>query len=334
MNQTLTFRRRVAVRSAASTVGPKEGEGPLGWCFDRVLEDDRMGEETFEAAESKMMLTTMRACLRKAAMTQEAVEVMLAGDLLNQLMASSFAARELGAPYLGLYGACSTMAEALAVGGMLVESGYRHNALCAASSHFCTAERQFRSPLELGTQKPPSASRTTTACGAVLLDGEAYPALARLTHATLGRVIDYRIKDANHMGAAMAPAVADTLAAHFADTGRGFADYDLVATGDLGWIGREILIRLLQERGISVDADKLMDCGASIFAREQDAHAGGSGCGCVASVTAGYILRRIGAGEIRRALVIASGALLSPTSTQQGESIPGIAYAVAFQEDS
>ena len=333
MRQTLTFERPVRIRACASTVGPKEGQGPLGWCFDRVLTDDLLGEETWEAAESRMMADTLTDCLRRAGLTPQGVEALLCGDLLNQLMASTFAARELGVPYLGLYGACSTIAEAMLVGGVLVSGGFRKNALCAASSHFCTAERQFRFPLELGTQKPPSASRTATACGALLLDEQedARGAMARLTHTTLGRVVDYQVKDANHMGAAMAPAVADTLAGHFQDTGRSFADYDLIATGDLGWIGREILMELLENRGIRVQEDKLMDCGASLFSREQDAHAGGSGCGCVASVTCGYILRRIQAGELRRALVVASGALLSPTSTQQGQSIPGIAYAVSLE---
>lgn len=334
MRQTIVFRNRVAVRAGASIVGPKEGKGPLGWCFDRVLEDDLMGQESWELAESRMMQDTLKLCLQKGGLTAQAVETLLAGDLLNQIMSSAFAARALGVPYLGLYGACSTMIEALAIGGMLVDSGYRKNALCAASSHFCTAERQFRNPLELGTQRPPSASWTTTACGAALLDGDRRPGLARLTHATLGRVVDYQVRDANHMGAAMAPAVADTITAHFADTARSFADYDLIATGDLGYIGRNILKELLTQRGVKVMDERLIDCGASMFSREQDAHAGGSGCGCVASVTCGYLLRRVHSGECARVLVVGSGALLSPTTQQQGQSIPGIAFAAALEEDS
>lgn len=331
MRQTIAFEKRVAVRACASTVGPKEGKGPLGWCFDRVLEDDLLGQESWEKAESRMMQDTIEMCLAKAGLPVQSVEVLLAGDLQGQIMSSAFAARELGVPYLGLYGACSTMIEAMAVGGILVEGGYRNNALCSASSHFCTAERQFRGPVELGSQRPPSASWTTTACGALLLDGGKQPAVACLTHVTLGRVVDYQIKDANHMGAAMAPAVADTITAHLTDTGRSFADYDLIATGDLGYIGRNILKELLVQRGVKIADEKLIDCGASMFSREQDAHAGGSGCGCVASVTCGYILRKVQAGEYRRVLVIGSGALLSLTTQQQGQTIPGIAFAAALE---
>jgi len=334
MRQTIAYNRRITVRACASTVGPKEGKGPLGWCFDRVLEDDLLGQASWELAESKMMQDTLEMCLEKAGVTAQSVEVLLAGDLLNQIMSSAFAARVLGTPYLGLYGACSTMVEALCLGGVLVDGGYRKNALCGASSHFCTAERQFRFPLELGGQRPPSASWTTTACGTVLLDDQKQPGMARLTHSTMGRVVDYQIKDANHMGAAMAPAVADTIAVHLSDTGRSFEDYDLIATGDLGYIGRNILKELLLQRGVKVQDERLMDCGASMFSQEQDAHAGGSGCGCVASVTCGYILRRVQAGELRRVLVVGSGALLSPTSQQQKQTIPGIAYAAALEEDS
>ncbi len=334
MRQTIAFEKRVAVRACASTVGPKEGKGPLGWCFDRVLEDDLLGQESWEKAESRMMQDTIEMCLAKAGLPVQSVEVLLAGDLQGQIMSSAFAARELGVPYLGLYGACSTMIEAMAVGGILVEGGYRKNALCSASSHFCTAERQFRGPVELGSQRPPSASWTTTACGALLLDGEKQPGVARLTHVTLGRVVDYQIRDANHMGAAMAPAVADTITAHLTDTGRSFADYDLIATGDLGYIGRNILKELLVQRGVKIADEKLIDCGASMFSREQDAHAGGSGCGCVASVTCGYILRKVQAGEYRRVLVIGSGALLSLTTQQQGQTIPGIAFAAALEGES
>ena len=331
MRQTIAFEKRVAVRACASTVGPKEGKGPLGWCFDRVLQDDLLGQESWELAESRMMQDTIEMCLAKAGLPAQSVEVLLAGDLQGQIMSSAFAARELGMPYLGLYGACSTMIEAMAVGGILVEGGYRKNALCSASSHFCTAERQFRGPVELGSQRPPSASWTTTACGALLLDGGKQPGVARLTHATLGRVVDYQVKDANHMGAAMAPAVADTITAHLTDTGRSFADYDLIATGDLGYIGRNILKELLIQRGVKVADEKLIDCGASMFSREQDAHAGGSGCGCVASVSCSWVMKRMEQGEFSRALLVGSGAMLSPTSTMQAETIPGIAYAARLE---
>ena len=333
MNQTLTFNNRIAVRARASMVGPKEGKGPLAKYFDVILPDDLLGKPTWEQAESEMIRRTILMAMEKGGITPEAASVVLAGDLLNQLMSSGFAARSLGTPFFGLYGACSTFVEGLVLGGVLVDGGYRKNAVCAASSHFCTAERQFRFPLELGTQRPPAAQWTATAAGAMMLDREKEEAVARLTHGTIGRVIDYQVTDASHMGAAMAPAVADTIMAHFADTRRDFRDYDLIATGDLGYIGRNILKELLIQRGVKVDDEKLIDCGASLFYQEQDPHAGGSGCGCVASVTCGYLMRLIEQGDIRRLLVIGSGAMLSPTSQQQGESIPGIAYAACLEKE-
>ncbi len=334
MNQTIAFKNHIAVRSRASIVGPKEGQGPLASYFDRVLPDDLLGKDSWEQAESEMMRETIMLCLEKGGMTPDSVGVVLAGDLLNQIISSGFAARALGAPFFGLYGACSTFVEGIALGSVLVDGGYRESAVCAASSHFCTAERQFRFPLELGTQRPPAAHWTTTASGAVLLDAKKEKSFARVTHATIGRVIDYQVTDGNHMGAAMAPAVADTIQSHFQDTGRDFRDFDLVATGDLGYIGRNILKELLEERGVKVDDEKLIDCGATIFSKEQDPHAGGSGCGCVASVTCGYLLKRMEEGKLKRMLVIGSGAMLSPTSQQQGESIPGLAYAACMEEDA
>ena len=207
MKQTIKFNHRLAVRARASIVGPKEGKGPLGWCFDRVLEDDLLGKDTWELAESEMLRQTVMLCLERGNLPPERLELLAAGDLLDQLMPSCFMARELGRPFMGLYGACSTFAEAMLLCGVMVDGGYRKNALCGASSHFCTAERQFRSPLELGTQRPPSAHWTATAAGAALIDTDKARAAARLTHGTLGRVIDYEVTDANHMGAAMAPAV-------------------------------------------------------------------------------------------------------------------------------
>lgn len=331
MNQTLTFKRKIAVRSWASMVGPKEGKGPLKDYFDVILQDDLLGKPSWEQAESEMVRRTVLTCLQKGGVPSDAADVMLAGDLLNQLTSSGFAARELGLPFFGLYGACSTFVESLVLGGVLIDGGYRENAVCAASSHFCTAERQFRFPLELGTQRPPAAQWTTTAAGAMLLDRRDEQAAAYLTHATIGRVIDYQVKDANHMGAAMAPAVADTVSTHFQDAQRDFGDYDLIATGDLGYIGRNLLKELLVQRGIKVNDEKLIDCGATIFSKEQDPHAGGSGCGCVASVTCGYLMSLIEQKAVRRLLLVGSGALLSTTSQQQGESIPGVAYAACFE---
>ena len=237
-------------------------------------------------------------------------------------------ARSLGRPFLGLYGACSTFAEGALIGGAMVEGGFRKNALCAASSHFCTAERQFRFPLELGTQRPPAAQWTATAAGAMLVDREKAPAQARLTHGTIGRVVDFEVTDANHMGAAMAPAAADTLAHFLEDTHTAPADYDAVITGDLGVIGSQLLQTLMEKKGLPL-SDRHADCGVLLFDRKtQDVHAGGSGCGCAASVLCSYILGKLERREWRNVLFTATGALMSPTSSQQGESIPGIAHLV------
>lgn len=332
--QTLCFKSRPHLRARASIVGPKEGQGPLCSYFDRVTPDDLLGQKSWELAESEMLRQTIELLAEKGGLTVEEIDVLLAGDLLNQIMSSSLSARALGRPFFGLYGACSTAIEALILGGALIDGGYFDRVACAASSHFCTAERQFRFPLALGTQRPPSAHWTATAAGALLLDASlgGEPG-ARLTHGTIGRVVDYQIDDANHMGAAMAPAVCDTIMHHFQDLNRSFADYDLIATGDLGYIGRNLLAELLRRRGVKVDDEKLIDCGATIFSQEQDPHAGGSGCGCVASVLSGYLLERLRRGEIKRLLVIGSGAMLSSTSQQQGQSIPGIAYAAAIERE-
>ena len=259
------------------------------------------------------------------------VQAMLGGDLNNQIIASSFAARALGVPFLGLYGACSTFVQACLLGSALISGGYLENAVCCASSHYCTAERQFRFPVELGNQRPPQASWTTTACGCCMLMPNPSPTGLRVTSGTIGKVIDLEIKDANHMGAAMAPAVCSTIEAHLSDTGRTADDYDLIATGDLGWIGRNILMELFKRDGLDMPDDKLIDCGASIFYQKQDAHAGGSGCGCVASVSCGWLMKRIEQGELHRVLIAGSGAMLSPTSCQQGQTIPGISYAVCIE---
>ena len=334
MNQTFAFPTRPLVAAHAAAVGPKEAQGPLADSFDILLEDDLLGLPSWELAEAEMARRACMRCLEKGKAALEDVDALLGGDLLNQLMASGINARALGAPFLGLYGACSTMAEAMALAAALVDGGYRVRALVSASSHFCTAERQFRFPLELGGQRPPSAQWTATAAGAALIAPAEAPGGVRVTHATIGRVVDWQITDANHMGAAMAPAVADTLRAHFADTGRVPQDYDCIVTGDLGRIGREILLELLREDGIPVESARLFDCGANLFAPEQDCHAGGSGCGCIASVLTAHILRRMEEGELRRVLAVGSGAMTSTTSAQQGLTIPSIAHAVALEVDA
>ena len=329
--QTFIYDRPPVIASHWSIGGVKEGKGPLGGWFDELLDDDLLGQKSWELAESEMVRRCAQGALDAANLSPGAIQAMLGGDLNNQIIATSFAARTLGVPFLGLYGACSTFVQALALGSALVSAGSLDSALCAASSHFCTAERQFRFPLELGTQRPPQASWTATACGCAVLLPEGAAHGLRVTAGTVGRVIDLEISDANHMGAAMAPAVCDCLAAHLVDTGRTAADFDLIVTGDLGWIGRNILLELFSERDMQLPEAKLFDCGTSMYYKEQDPHAGGSGCGCVASVSCGPILKRMERGELQRVLLSGSGALLSPTSSLQGESIPGIAYAVEVE---
>ena len=332
---TIVLPGRPRILAGASIAGKKEGEGPLRGDFDRIIEDDLFGEESWEKAESRFQYEAATAAIAKAGLTPAQLDVALGGDLLNQIMAASMAARELHIPFLGLYGACSTMAESLCIASMLVDGGYARHALCTASSHFCTAERQYRFPLEYGCQRPPTAQWTVTGAGSIVVSGDdTRPSLCRATHVTIGRIVDMAIKDANNMGAAMAPAAADTLTRHFADTGRSPADYDLILTGDLGRVGHDVLLALMQERGMPLDPTRCTDCGLEIFAPGQDTHCGGSGCGCSAVVLSGHILRRFREGDLRRVLFMATGALLSPTTSQQGESIPGIAHAIALEADA
>ena len=329
MRQTLVYKNPPVIAAHRSIAGKKEGDGPLGMWFDALLEDDLLGQKSWELAESEMVRRCARDALDAAGLSAGAVDALLGGDLNNQIIATSFAAKKLGAPFIGLYGACATFVEGLALGAALIDGGHIDTALVSASSHFCTAERQFRYPLELGTQRPPQASRTATACGAAVLSSDGGD--LRVTSGTIGRVIDLNITDANHMGAAMAPAVFDTIAAHLADAGRQAEDFDLIATGDLGWIGRDLLLALADAAGVDLPPEKLIDCGASLYSREQDTHAGGSGCGCVASVSCGWLMKRMEAGELNRLLLVGSGAMLSPTSSQQGQSVPGIAYAACIE---
>ena len=333
--QTVVLPSRPGILAWARTAGQKEKEGPYGEKFDSIIPDELNGQQSFEGAERAMLEETIIRCVQKANKAICDVQMLLCGDLLNQIISAGFAARNLGIPFYGLYGACSTMAESLSVGGMIADGGFADAMVCATCSHFCTAERQYRAPLELGNQRTPTAQWTVTGAGAVMLAGgeQAKHAGAVLTHATCGRVIDLGISDANNMGAAMAPAGCDTLANHFRDMNRGFDDYDLVVTGDLGHLGRDLLIELLKERKITVREDKLFDCGCHIFDARQDAHSGGSGCGCAASMLCAHLLPEVASGRLKRILFMATGALLSPTTTMQGESIPGVAHAVVIEHE-
>lgn len=331
--QTVLLETRPTVESWACSVGKKEDEGPLHGKFDAVHEDDTLGETTWEKAESRLFQNTVELCIRKAGLAASDIRMLLGGDLLNQLSASCFAGREIGLPFLGLFGACSTMAESMVVGSMILEGSCADRLVCAASSHFCTAERQFRFPLELGTQRSPSAQWTVTGSGAVMLCAReiAKKPLPYLTHVTIGRPVDLGVTDATNMGAAMAPAAADTLHKHFMDTGRDASDYDVIATGDLGMVGSALLRALLHEKGTPLNEHRHIDCGLQIFSPEQDVHAGGSGCGCSASVLCAELLPRVMRGNISRLLFMATGALMSTTSANEGESIPSIAHAVVFE---
>ena len=331
--RTVHLPNRPGIVSWASVAGQKEKDGPYGHLFDVILKDELAGEQSFEAAERSMLETAVRHCASQTGGSLGRVQMLLAGDLLNQIISAGFAARNLGIPFYGLYGACSTMSESLSIGSMLTDGGFADRLICATCSHFCTAERQYRTPLEMGTQRTPTAQWTVTGAGAVMIAAGPAARDARivLTHTTCGVVLDLGITDQNNMGAAMAPAAADTIAVHFADTGRSFADYDRIVTGDLGKLGRTLLMELLAQRGIAVDEAKLFDCGCEIFAPEQDTHCGGSGCGCAASMLCAHILPEIAAGNLRRVLFLATGALLSPTTAMQGESIPGVAHAVVLE---
>lgn len=327
--QTLKLSTQPFMISNASIVGPKEGQGPLAQYFDRILEDDYFGEESWEKAESKMLREAVKDAIGKSGKSSMDINFFFAGDLLNQIVSSSFAARELQIPFIGLYGACSTMAESLCMGSIMLDGGFADAVVCATSSHFSSAERQYRFPLEQGVQRPPFAQWTVTGAGAaVLAKAGSGP---RITHLTIGMVQDFGIKDANNMGAAMAPAAVDTISAHLADTGRKPEYYDLIVTGDLGNIGKTITLDLMLKEGY--DLSKVYDdCGSMIFdGKKQDTHAGGSGCGCSASVLNGYIVKEMKAGRLNKILLVATGALLSPVTSWQGESIPSIAHAVAIE---
>lgn len=326
--RTVRFPHEPSVLAGACVVGKKEGEGPLRKWFDEIGEDSYFGQKSWEKAESVMLQRALALCCDKAGCSQSSIDFAFTGDLLNQCTGSAFALRDSGVSLLGLYGACSTMAEAMTLAAMSVDGGFAETAAALTSSHFCSAERQFRLPLEYGGQRPQSSQWTVTGAGAVLI-GKTGPG-PYITDATIGCITDAGVKDANNMGAAMAPAAYDTLKTHFEDTGREPSYYSAIITGDLGKVGHEILTELFRDDGVDLGVCSL-DCGMLIYdMAAQDVHAGGSGCGCSASVFSGHILQRMTRGEWPRVLFAATGALLSPTTIQQGESIPGICHAVSL----
>lgn len=317
--------------STASVVGPKEGEGPLKEKFDIILPDDLYGEKTWELAESKMIQTAMELAVQKSEKNMKDIEILFGGDLINQIFPASFAARELNIPFCGIYGACSTMALGICLSSMIVDGGFADYALCGTSSHFCTAERQFRFPLELGNQKPMTAQWTVTGAGSSLISSTGEGPIIK--YVTIGKVIDKGIKDGNNMGAAMAPAAIDTIYSYFEDTNDDPNSFDIIATGDLGSLGKKITSDLLRQRGIDISS-VYTDCGLEIFdLKKQDVHCGGSGCGCSAVVFSSYIYPKLISREFNKVMLVSTGALLSPTSTLQKQTIPCVAHAVIIENE-
>ncbi len=328
-NQTIKFQNPPTVLACASVAGKKEGEGPLSAYYDKIMTDAEWGEDSWEKTESKMQKTALARAVEKAKVDVSKLDYLFAGDLLNQCTSSTFAFRDFGVPFLGVYGACSTMAESLGLAASMIDGGYASTTAAVTSSHFCTAERQYRFPLEYGGQRPPTAQWTVTGSGAVILSDN--PEGIGVTHFTVGKIVDAGIKDANNMGAAMAPAAAETLATHLKDTDRKPDYYDLILTGDLGKVGKSVLIDLLRELNLDI-SQNYNDCGLMVFdINKQDMHSGGSGCGCGAITLCGYIMDLFKAKKLEKLLFIGTGALLSPTSNLQGESIPAVAHAVAIE---
>lgn len=323
--RTILLESKPKIISYGSIVGKKESEGPLGNEFDFCLKDSFFGEKSYEKAESKLQKNAVRIALEKANLEPNDIDNIFAGDLLNQCIGSSFGIREFGIPFLGLYGACSTMALSTALASLFVDCGAAERTLAVTSSHFCSAERQYRFPLNYGSQRTPTAQWTVTGSGALILENTEKK-LPYINAIAFGEIEDYGITDANNMGAAMAPAAASTLLHFFKDTKTSPEDYDIIYTGDLGYVGTQCLYELCEKEGVDIRC-RHSDCGLLIFDREnQDVHAGGSGCGCSASVLCSFIMHRFESKDFKNILFMSTGALMSPTSSFQGESIPGIAH--------
>jgi stage V sporulation protein AD len=327
--RTWVFDNLPVITASAAVGGPFEAQGPLADDFDILHEDFWLGQTSFEKAEKKLLEQACEKAIDKAGLKKEDVQFFLAGDLMNQIVTSSFAARTMAVPYLGLFGACSTSMEGLSLAALMVDAGQADIVLAGTASHNAAVERQFRYPTEYGGQKPPTAQWTVTGAGAGIVrkEGEG----PRITSATVGKVVDMGIQDPFNMGAAMAPAAADTIEAHFRDLRLEANHYDLILTGDLGRIGHRILADLLKEHGMPIPQDRLGDCGLMIYREDQPVEAGASGTACSAAVFYGHILKEMKRGKIRRLLMVATGALLSPITFQQNESIPCIAHAVAVE---
>ena len=328
--QSFTFQNPPVIAAWASVAGKKEKEGPLANEFDLTSQDTYFSQKTWEQGEKRMQQLALDILLQKACMEKSQLDLVFSGDLLNQCIGSSFTLRNTGIPHLGLYGACSTMAESLLLSSMAVGGGFVNNAVAMTSSHFASSERQYRFPLGYGGQRSSTAQWTVTGSGAALIVPKGKG--PKITACTIGTVTDLGIKDANNMGAAMAPAAFNTILQHFKDMNTTASDYDLIVTGDLGQIGKDTLIGLARMNEIILGG-RLTDCGTMVFdIQKQDVHAGGSGCGCSAITLCGYLLNRINSGKLKKILFCGTGALLSPTSTQQGLPIPGVCHAVVIEK--
>ena len=329
--QSIILKNTPAIVSSACVVGKKEGEGPLKHTFDRIEQDAFFGKKTWEQAESAMVSETVEGAIKKAHLDNSDLDCLFGGDLLNQCIGASFGVRKLNIPFYGVYGACSTMAESLSLAAVMIDGGYAQNCAAFTSSHFSTAERQYRFPLEYGSIRPPASQWTVTGCGCLVLANNVEKRhKVCVTGLTTGKIVDLGITDANNMGAAMAPSAFDTLKAHFDDFSRKPSDYDLIVTGDLGFVGHRIVTDMFKKTGVHLN--NYTDCGLLVFDREkQGVNSGGSGCGCSAVTLAGHILSEMRKGRYKRVLFAATGALLSPTSSAQGESIPGICHAAVLE---
>lgn len=328
--QTIVFKNSPCILETASSVGKKEGEGPLRPYFDNIFTDAHLGEDSWEKAESSLQKNTLETLFKNSRTSPEDIDMIFGGDLLNQCIGSNYGLLKFNIPFFGLYGACSTFVEGSILAAMSVDGGFSKKSVAVTSSHFCSSERQFRFPLEYGGQRTPTSQWTVTGSGAALIGtgGD-----IRITHATVGRIVDYGIVDINNMGAAMAPAAASTIKHFFEDTNTSPEDYDVIYTGDLGYVGTQLLYELCDREGIDLRC-RHSDCGTIIFDREnQDVHAGGSGCGCSASVLCSFIMHRFEDGDFKNILFMSTGALMSPTSSFQGESIPGIAHLLHIKND-
>ncbi|MCL2616287.1 MAG: stage V sporulation protein AD [Defluviitaleaceae bacterium] len=326
---SVAFESALTLQSVASVVGTKEGEGPLGALFDIIETDAMLGKKSWEQAEAEFLKRALEKAIEKAKLTQADIEYVLAGDLMNQCTSSSFVMRDMPLPFFGIFGACSAFGEGMSLAAMIIDGGFAKHVLFGAASHFCAAEKQFRFPLELGGQRPLTSTWTVTGAGAAVLAFGGNGPFVR--GATTGKIIDMGISDMNNMGAAMAPAAADTIANHLQEFGRAPSYYDVIATGDLGYVGKDLVIKLLAEHGHDVSGI-YTDCGIEMFDRDtQDTHSGGSGCACSATTFSAMYYPKLVSGEIKRMLLVPTGALANQTTAQQGETIPGIAHAVVIE---